>query len=237
MKFLQSIVALILISTLLSISSCVNCIEPTGEQKTRSLKLDDFKKIELEIPANVKLIIGDSSMVRVSAPESIISQILLVVKNNRLNIEGNICPSDNSNIDIEITTPHVSSLKIKGSGNIFCETPIRTDDLSLKIKGSGKISLNVFANDIDVDISGTGDINLLGTCKNLDVNIDGSGSFKGLGINSYKAKVKITGSGIATVVALNNLTAKVDGSGEIKYSGEPKLSIDINGNGKITKIQ
>jgi len=72
--------------------------------------------------------------------------------------------------------------------------------------------------------------------KKLSVYIAGSGEFKGLGLNSYKAKVDIAGSGNASIVALNKLEAKVAGSGVVSYSGEPELKVDIIGSGKINKI-
>ena len=236
MKFTQTSISIIFISILFSLSSCVNCIEPEGEIKTLDIKLDNFTRIDVEIPANIKLITGDSTRITISAPESIVSQILAIVKRDRLNLEGNICNVKNNQINIQITTPSLSALKLKGSANVYSETPIRTDELIMKINGSGNISLNVFANSIISDISGTGGININGTCKELVVDINGSGNFKGLGLNTYKAKVEIEGSGTASVVALNNLNAKVDGSGEIRYSGEPNLKINISGSGKITKI-
>ena len=236
MKFVPTSISIIVIGILFSLSSCVNCIEPEGEIKTLDIKLENFTRIDVEIPANIKLITGDSAKITISAPESIVSQILAIVKRDRLNLEGNICNVKNNQINIQITTPSLSALKIKGSASVYADTPIRTDELVMKINGSGNISLNVFANSIVSDISGTGGININGTCKELVVDINGSGNFKGLGLNTYKAKVDIEGSGTASVVALNSLNAKVDGSGEIKYSGEPNLNINISGSGKITKI-
>ncbi len=114
--------------------------------------------------------------------------------------------------------------------------PVRTDKLDMEIDGSGNITLNVFANIIGAEISGSGVIIVNGTCKELDVDINGSGNFKGLGLNTYEARVKLNGSGNASIVALNKLKATVAGSGEIRYSGEPELSVNITGSGKITKI-
>jgi hypothetical protein len=234
MKFVSFSLSVIIL--LFTLSSCVNCVEPEGKIKTLNIKLDNFSRIDIEIPANIKIIVGDSAKITISAPESIVSQILTIVKRDRLNLEGNICKVKNNQINIQITTPNLSALKIKGSASVYSETPIKTDELIMKINGSGSIALNVFANSIISDISGTGDININGTCQDLVVDISGSGNFKGLGLNTYKAKVYIEGSGTASVVALNKLNAKVDGSGEVKYSGEPNLDINISGSGKITKI-
>lgn len=165
MKFLQISISLSLLITIFVLSSCVNCVEPEGEIKTRNLKLDNFTKIDIEIPSVVTIITGDSAKITISAPESILAQILPIVRRNRLNLEGNICNIDNDQINIEITVPIVSSIKIKGSAKVFSEIPIKTDKLTLTIKGSGGFSLNVFANSIITNISGSGDIIINGTTK------------------------------------------------------------------------
>jgi len=236
MKKVNLISLLILASLIISLSSCINCVEPEGEIKDLTVKLDNFTKIDIEIPGNIRLIKGDSSKITISAPKSIISQILPIVKRNRLNLEGNICKVNNEQITIEITVKDISSIKIKGSANVFSDESIHSDELLLKILGSGQISLNVFTNIIESETNGSGSIILSGTSKQLEVDINGSGIFKGLALNAYEAKVKINGSGNASVAALNKLSAKVNGSGEIVYSGSPELRLDISGSGKITKV-
>lgn len=229
-------VFLFIAMTILSMQSCMNCVDPAGEVKTESRKLDNFTKIYIEIPANIKIVTGDSAKISISSYESYLTEISSDVKRGKLRLQGNICDATNGEVSIELTVPELTEISINGSANAFSDIPIRTDRLSLNINGSGNISLNVFANTINNKISGSGYINISGTCQKLDVEIDGSGEFKGLGLNSYRAKVHIDGSGKANIIALNKLVAKVAGSGEISYSGEPELSVDISGSGKINKL-
>lgn len=236
MNYLRSTVFLFIGIILISLVSCINCVEPQGEVTTEKTKLDNFTKIEISIPANIKIVTGDSAHISISTYESYLSEIVPTVRRGKLILKGNICNATNNKVNIVITLPELSGIEIAGSANAYSETPIRTDELILDISGSGKISLNVFANNIFCEISGSGDINLNGTCQKLNVDIAGSGEFKGLGLNSYKANVDIAGSGNASIVALNKLDANVAGSGVINYSGEPKLSISISGSGKINKI-
>jgi len=114
MKFITNSISILFLGIIFSFTSCVNCIEPEGDMKTIDIKLDNFTKIDVEIPANIKIITGDSANITITAPESIVSQILAIVKRNRLNLEGNICNVTNDQIKIKITTPNLSALKIKG---------------------------------------------------------------------------------------------------------------------------
>lgn len=236
MKYYRIITCYFVILALFSLVSCINCVEPTGEVRSESQKLENFSKIEVGIPANIKIITGDSAKITISTCESYLMAITTKVRRGKLRLEGDICNASKGDVKIEITLPELSGINISGSADVFSDTPVRTNRLFLGISGSGKISLNVFANTIENLISGSGDIIINGTCQKLDVDINGSGDFKGLGLNSYRAKVSIKGSGNASIVALNKLNAKVSGSGEISYSGEPELSVDISGSGKINKI-
>lgn len=236
MKYYRIATYLLVTTALFGLMSCINCVEPAGEVRSESQKLENFSKIEVGIPANIKIITGDSAKITISACESYLMAITTRVRRGKLRIEGDICNASREDVKIEITLPELSGINISGSADVFSDTPIRTNRLSLGISGSGKISLNVFANTIDNLISGSGDIIINGTCQKLDVDMDGSGNFMGLGLNSYRAKVRIKGSGKASIVALNKLNAKVSGSGEISYTGEPELSVDISGSGKINKI-
>jgi len=236
MKYSRYIFISAVTLALFILASCINCIEPQGDITTEKTKLDNFTKIEVSIPANIKIVTGDSAQISISSYESYLSAISTKVIRGKLKLKGDICNASNDEVNIVITLPELSGIDIAGSASAYSETPVRTDELTIEISGSGSISLNVFANNIDCDINGSGNININGTCQRLRVDIAGSGEFKGLGLNSYKAVVDIAGSGNASIVALNKLDASVAGSGVISYSGEPKLKIDISGSGKINKI-
>ena len=239
---------------LYSLVSCINCVEPQGVISTEKTKLDNFTKIEVSIPANIKIITGDSTKISITSYESYLSAITTAVRRGKLILKGDICNAVNSQVDILITLPELSEISISGSANIFSETPVRTDDLTLEISGSGDIILNVFANTIASDISGSGNININGTCQNLIVDIAGSGEVRLYGFTD-RAQLSITGSGDISALNLeindcfaniagsgdmyiwanDLLDADILGSGDIYYIGSPLLDIRITGTGNVYK--
>lgn len=237
MRTIQPILIIILSIIILGSSSCnFNCVDPQGPIITDTRVLESFDGIHIEIPANAKLIVGGEPGIAITAPESYVRAITTNIRRGVLQIVGDVCKADARDIVIEITVPSLDEIKISGSASVFSDTPVKSDDLELNISGSGSISLSVFTNSIDAEINGSGSILLNGTCQDLDLGINGSGGFKGLGLNSFKAIVKINGSGNASVVAHNKLHAKVNGSGDIGYSGDPEVNISISGSGKVNKI-
>lgn|GEM_PF-436782 len=219
------------------ISSCnFQCVEPEGPIITDTKVLEDFSGIEIGVSADVKLIIGDEPSLKITAPESYINAISTNVGRRILKVTGDVCKAENSDIKIVITSPKINDIVISGSADIYSDSPLRTDNLTLGVRGTGSISLNIFTNEVEAIINGSGNIILNGTSESMEIAINGSGDFKGLGLNSFKARVKISGSGNASVVAHSKLHAAIQGSGNINYSGDPEINMSISGSGKVNKI-
>jgi putative autotransporter adhesin-like protein len=235
MRSINLLVVLVTI-VLIGLTSCnFNCIEPKGEIITENRLIETCSKIDIEIPSNVELVIGHEPNISITACESYLNEISTSVRRNKLIISGNVCNAITNDIRIILTLPEFSEIEISGSADVFSDSPLKSDFIDLNISGSGDINLNLFSNEVDCNINGSGTILLTGTCQKLKTEINGSGNFRGLGLNAYKADVKINGSGNASVQALNKLNAKVNGSGEIQYSGDPEIKIGISGSGRVYK--
>ncbi len=227
---------LIIIIAMFSISSCnINCVEAKGPVTTENRDMETYNEISVEIPANIRLVPGDVYNLTITAPESYQRAITSEVRRNKLVLKGDVCNADNSDIEITLTLPTIPSVIISGSADLYSDVSMNANDIDLKIAGSGNIHLNLISNQIQCKIDGSGNILLSGTCQNLKAVINGSGNFKGLGLNSFTADIKINGSGNASIFALNKLNAKINGSGEIIYSGEPDINMGISGSGRISK--
>jgi hypothetical protein len=76
-----------------------------------------------------------------------------------------------------------------------------------------------------------------GSTSNLAVELSGSGDFRGFDIESQSSNVSVSGSGDVKVVAKKNLVARVSGSGDIVYKGNPeKKDVKVLGSGNISPL-
>ncbi len=76
---------------------------------------------------------------------------------------------------------------------------------------------------------------LKGKTNNLDVRVAGSGDIHGFGLQANHTTVSIAGSGDASVVSNESLKARVSGSGDIEYKGNPtKEDTKVSGSGSIS---
>ena len=104
------------------------------------------------------------------------------------------------------------------------------------ISGSAEVRADdVQAERLVVRISGSGDVRLAGSADELDVQITGSGDCDAAGLRCKSAKVVISGSGGATVDAVEKLDATITGSGSVRYAGNPAVEQRVTGSGEVSR--
>jgi hypothetical protein len=76
-----------------------------------------------------------------------------------------------------------------------------------------------------------------GTAKKQSVNISGSSKIDAFDLKSEESEVSISGSGNVNINVTQSLEARVSGSGDIRYKGNPDIrNIHVSGSGNIKKV-
>lgn len=79
-------------------------------------------------------------------------------------------------------------------------------------------------------------MNLSGSTRNLEVSISGSGDIKAYDLEADYVEATISGSADIEITANESLKARVSGSGDISYRGNPKkIDTKTSGSGDISK--
>lgn len=253
-----SIVLLILFSILCFLLSAVvfglyaysriNTVKGSGIIETESRDLKIFRKVTVNIPAEVVIEEGSKEKIEIETDDNIIKGIETNVSGRKLTIKykndivmlfpKNYKPTDA--IRIRITTTDIEELKVNGSASFKGANNyvLNTDKLKIDINGSGRVELEVKVKELDVDVSGSGELSLLGVANKQDINISGSGKYLALDLETQETKIDVSGSGEAEVSAENKLDINISGSGKISYKGDPdKFSQNISGSGEVKKVK
>ena len=191
-----------------------NNIQGSGNIISESRELNNFTSIMLLGSIDVNIKTSESNNCVVVADDNLIPYIKTEVVNNKLNISLNESYSSEEKLVVNINTPNYDEVSLSGSGNINI-LDFKNNNLSLNISGSGNITGN-------------------GEVETLVVKINGSGNLMSKEIKSKSATITINGSGDGEVFASDSISAKINGSGNIKYFGNPE-NVDsiINGSGDI----
>lgn len=219
-------------------SSCVkDVVNGSGPVVTEQRSVSNFTAIDLLIRANVYYTESDEFTMRISAQQNVLNEIITEIENNKLQIRlpWNTNLISYESITIDISAPAVSDFSVSGSGNIFSTDTLHILNADFNISGSGKIDIAaITTNDIDARISGSGDLYIRGgSAANSETSISGSGNADLSRVISELVQTQTSGSGDTRVHAVKSLNAKISGSGKVYYFGNPVISADISGSGKL----
>ncbi|MDR2083690.1 MAG: DUF2807 domain-containing protein [Bacteroidales bacterium] len=240
-------------------TSC-NTIRGNGEIVKIEQQLSQFDKISSNDAFDVIIYYSDTYKVIVEAESNLLPYILTTVNDHKLTIrtKSNIIFNSYKNVKVHVYCKTVEDINNNGSGNIYADEIITSDDLEIAVRGSGNIEIDNISqcNDLDLKVTGSGNlkINYVDHCKDCDISINGSGgcsindfsnddlevSINGSGgVNlagsSYFATLKINGSGKYNSYDLrtNIYDIRINGSGNSYITVTDKLIVKINGSGDV----
>jgi len=214
----------------------------SGNVIEKKVNVSNFNKISLAGMGNLIIEQGDEESLKIEAEDNILDKIIVQTKNEILDISYGkalwnffrVKPTKKINYHIKLK--NLNEIKITGSGSATSEL-IKTENLSIIVNGSGKIDLKVEAESIESRVSGSGNFDLSGSADSQKLNINGSGKYFAKELVSKSTTVKISGSGKAEVDVKEELDVSINGSGSVFYVGDPKISQEISGSGKIQKFK
>ena len=216
-------------------------IKGNGKVVTIERSVGDYEAIAVAGWFDVNIVDGREGQISLKGEENLLEYIKTEVKNGKLTIKvkkGYNLQSSNWKEGILVTVPveSVNSVSLSGSGEIIGKDVLRSDEFSAVISGSGDISLSVEADMLKAVIAGSGDIDLSGKARDFNVTVSGSGDVQAFDLSADNVKANVSGSADIKVTANESIIARVSGSGDILYKGDPeKVDTKASGSGDINK--
>ena len=228
---------------LLIFSACEKstiCIKGNNKTATKTIEMNAFEGVELDGSFNVEIHQGTEYLVEATGDENIIDLLQTDIKNGICMLDLKRGCYKNYKLTVYVTLPSLENVVLAGSGNIIVNDFTNQTELKTALSGSGNITLYDFENASTMffSIAGSGNIDCrcdIRNVKNLEIEIEGSGNYNGYQIFANNAVAKIGGSGNIKLTTIDNLEAIIDGSGTIRYRGNPTVYQKITGSGSIIK--
>ncbi len=215
-------------------------IKGNGNLVTIERSVGEYESVASAGWFDVILVDGNEGKITLKGEENLLEYIETEVKNGKLSIKTekgvNLKPSMwKSGIVITIPIEEVSSVSLAGSGDVVSKTTIKTENFKAALAGSGDVNLSVEASSFDASLSGSGDMKLDGSATNFKVSVAGSGDVDAFGLNADYVEASVAGSADLNVTAKEGIKARVSGSGDITYKGNPtKIDTKASGSGDIS---
>jgi len=233
---------LLLAFAVLSFNGIVNAqnkLQGNGKVVTETRTTGDYDGIKIAGSFDVDLVSGKEGKITLKGEENLLAVIKVEVEDNSLKVyveKGTQIRTSNGKIQVTVPFDKISELSLSGSGDIQSKDVIKNDNLAVKLSGSGNFNLPVDTNNLELHVSGSGNINLKGTADKLTTKLSGSGDIDASNLKSKVVEANVSGSGNSKVTCAESITARVAGSGNIKYIGNPeKRDVKVSGSGTITK--
>ena len=230
---------------LLAMNSCTaqwgKKVKGNGNETTIERSVGDYDGIGVSGWFDVELVDGKEGDIILNGEENLLEYIVTEVKNGKLSIKVekgyNLRPSSWKNgITITVPVESISSIAMSGSGDIVGRTTLKADNFKTAMSGSGDIELNLDVERMSASMSGSGDMDLNGRAERFEASISGSGDIEAYNLQANHVEATVSGSANINVTANKALRARVSGSGDISYRGNPeKVDTKTSGSGDISK--
>ena len=215
----------------------VGVVRGSGDIVTGQRSVSGFDELHFSGIGNLAIQQGDEEKLTIEADDNIIDLIETDVRGGKLYIKYrrgfNVIPT--SRMKFLLTVRDLDRIDLSGAGDIDCGS-FQTDDIEFNISGSGNIDFVIETGSLEVNISGLGDIRLEGKADFHRVNISGSGKYDAKDLESNDCQIEITGLGSATVDVKDNLDVVISGAGNVYYAGDPSVTREISGLGRIKSL-
>ncbi|GEQ86539.1 DUF2807 domain-containing protein [Patiriisocius marinistellae] len=240
MKNLKTILAITVCIVATQITFAQKNIKGSGNVITKTITTSDYHAVNTIGSITVELVSGNEGNIKVIAEDNL--QEFVEITNNggalKVTTKNNL-PYYKSTHGIRVIVPfkELDKVTLIGSGDVIGKDIIKTNNFETKLTGSGDLKLEVKAQEINAYIKGSGDLTLRGTTNVFNAVVSGSGDLIAKNLKTTMTDISLTGSGDASVYASSSIKARVNGSGDIEYFGNPTTKdTKVFGSGDIDKM-
>ncbi len=221
--------------------ACLLTDSALADERIRSERgVKAFSSIVLSGVGNLTLTQGQDIQVIVEAPADIIDRVETRSEGGVLYLgfkptSGSDLWDNRQPVQYFVQVEKLKSLETSGTGNVS-GTALNLSRFDLSVRGTASVTLaDIEAKSVAVRLSGTGSCTLTGTAKKQQVILSGTGAYNAEKFKTDDTVIAVNGLGSAVVWAFDTLDATINGMGQIKYIGEPKMTKRVSGLGRVIK--
>jgi hypothetical protein len=236
-------------------------IEGSGDVITEEQDASNFDSVVLSGIGTARITQGDDESLTITADDNLMQYFETEVRDGTLEIglteEGrnkllrpsqpvvfrvgaidlvSLTGSGIGDIEIDELEAGDLDLRVSGAGDIEIDD-LQAGGLDLTLSGAGDIHIDELeADDVEVTVSGIGGVEVDGTVQSQDITMSGAGRYDASDLESQSAKVVSSGVGKVTVWPLETLDVTLSGAGGVEYYGEPEVTEDVSGVGRLISL-
>lgn len=230
-------IAILALAVIFALPALAQRVKGNGNLIEKTRQVGAFESLGVSGSFDVYLQKGQEGRIELSVEENLEPYLETEVSGGTLKVRwkkgANIRTTKKTTITVHFE--EISGVALSGSGDIISRDQISSETMDIALAGSGDINLDLKVRELTAAVSGSGDIELSGVCKIFDGAVAGSGDIKAYDLKADKGELKISGSGTIHATVEKELSARISGSGNIRYKGSPRIEdIKISGSGNVS---
>lgn len=212
-----------LAALLFLLSGCVSggismeVINGSGAIVTEERDVSGFKRVEINMGAELILEQGETEGLTIEARENLLPYLTSEVSGNKLIL------STQKGYSLVTATPIIYRLTVKDLDEVVINGAVMLSGSDLSL------------DKLEVTFNGAGNCTLSGSIDDQRIIISGGANYDAGQVESRDVRVEINGLGTVFVNASDTLDVTINGTGTVTYSGNPAVTEDINGLGSVNK--
>lgn len=215
-----------------------NKVEGSGHIAKEERPVSDFSRVYLRGGAELNVTQGDRESLSIEADDNILPLIGSEVTRGTLSIgpkdRKELRPSQAPKINLAVKK--LEGLTLSGAVTLKA-SGLTAAKLDVTTNGAVKIAVDALtADELIVCMSGSGDCTLAGRADTQTIQVSGAGEYRAGKLEGKSVTLTISGSGHAVVRATEKLDVKIMGKGVVEYYGQPRITQDITGHGRVISL-
>ena len=198
--------------------------------------VSNFQEVALEGAGTLVIEQGETESLTIEAEPKVLQRIATEVRDSRLTIRPDRSFKTREPITFFLSIKQLTGIELAGAGRVEA-AQLSTDQLRIDGSGAGTVVIqNLTANTLDVTISGNVQAQLAGTVDSQTVTVTDAAGYAAADLASRIAAVTASGASQVTVNASESLDARVSGASRVEYIGDPAVTQDLSGVGRLTNV-
>lgn len=188
--------------------------------KERKLQ-GDFSGIKVSTGIDVYISQGNTNEITVEADENLHEIIITEVNNGVLKIysDKNIWRAKARKV--HVTVENLSLLKATSGSDVYSETIIKTNEISISATSGADIKIEVDAESVSTSATSGSDIEITGFTINHAANATSGSSIDAYDLKSENVIAKATSGANINIYASQKIEAKATSGGDVDFKGNP----------------
>jgi hypothetical protein len=207
---------------------------------TQNRPVGSFSAVVVSSGIDLYLRQGNTTSLKLTAPENKIQRVITEVKDGRLHIYMEK-PNWSWNWGAEkspkvhLVFKDLNEIVANGGSDVFGTERLLFDTIKMAANGGSDLKIDLTAERLYCAATGGSDATITGTAQYLDAHASGGSDLKAKDLRSKYAKVHASGGSDAQVWVESQLDAHASGGSDVYYFGNPQVKKHESGGSDVRR--